>query len=750
MSAVTIACPGCGVRLTLKNQDKLGKKIKCPKCGGVFVARPVEEQQPVPDDDGWLSDFGDVGMDDPDHGRDPRPKQKASGDSRQSSKKKSPGKKRAAATRRGPGSQRKLMFAGIGGGVVVVAVAIWAIVAVTGNRNDDKPNNENVAQNDGDKTGGPGTPSPDGNQPGEKQNGNSVPPTKKTPAGPKPNKTTNENENRNENKTPPAKKPRTQETLQQVRTNLDAVVREIRNARNLDDQQRAGLVQRTATAVKKTQELLAKKQPGETDFIPPLYSCATMLRDAQGQAVDDVATLRLIQTIWERSDKPGGPVGGYVAFAYDLLADRLKVTKKAKPGELAALYRTAAATLEPLKQNPAYADTLTQVREKLARLTDAVAVQPKKPANKLPGKVNGRLDNNLKCVDLSDLTGPLPLNVLSSRKILSRSEFWEYSTWTLVARKDDTVGYPSMVHNDRGENPDGKYYLYYAHHDPTSGIACAIADSVEGPYRKLAKLDADRKHSQVLVNPHFPGRLGDPSHYSSPSVVWNEDEKLWFMYFHYYNHFHRLWEEHAAYPGGGNQMTALATSPDLSSHNWTIVEDEGTDKVNMPKIMPVLATTKKAWMYGTSSYHAFQRLPTGEWLAFLRGTDAKGACSVGFARSRDGRKWSLFPENPMIRPRSGRDAALGIYRPGFIGYLGKDSAGKHRYLVVWAESRKGADVPRIRYGYTTDFVKIIPDRRGFANWPGGDGLISTWRVDDKLYLFAAKYLHVMNLPVASN
>ena len=30
---------------------------------------------------------------------------------------------------------------------------------------------------------------------------------------------------------------------------------------------------------------------------------------------------------------------------------------------------------------------------------------------------------------------------------------------------------------------------------------------------------------------------------------------------------------------------------------------------------------------------------------------------------------------------------------------------------------------------------------------GGAGLISTWRVDDKLYLFAKKYLHVMKLPV---
>jgi hypothetical protein len=394
------------------------------------------------------------------------------------------------------------------------------------------------------------------------------------------------------------------------------------------------------------------------------------------------------------------------------------------------------------------ADNKKEITLPLAKLSFADQQYVRKLIPSAPRSADGRLDNNLKCVDLSDLKGDLPLDVVSSTQILRRSESWEYSTWKPEARKDDTVGYPSMVHNDRGKNPDGKYYLYFAHHDPTSGIACAIADSIEGPYHKLQKLEPDRENSLVLVNPHFPGKPGDPSHYSSPSVVWNEDEKLWFMYFHYYNHFHRLWEEHPDYPGGGNQMTALATSPDLSSHDWTIVEDKGTAKVNIPKHLPVLATTKKAWMYGTSSYHAIQRLPTGEWLAFMRGTDVKGVCSVGFARSQDGRKWEMFPENPAIRPQTGRDAEIGIYRPGFVGYLGKNPDGKHKYLVVWAESRKGADVPRMRYGYTTDFVKITPDPRGFANWPGGDGLISTWRVDDKLYLFAAKYLHVMKLPVS--
>ena len=162
-----------------------------------------------------------------------------------------------------------------------------------------------------------------------------------------------------------------------------------------------------------------------------------------------------------------------------------------------------------------------------------------------------RLDNNLKCVDLSDLSGDLPLDVTSSRQIIERTEDWEVATWANARwpapreKEQDSVGYPTVVRNDRGNAPDGKYYLYYAHHDPCSGIGCAVADKIDGPYKKLSKIDPQRKHSMVLVNPHYPAPPGDPSHYSSPCVLWNEDEKCWFMYFHFYNHLYATWR------GGG-------------------------------------------------------------------------------------------------------------------------------------------------------------------------------------------------------
>ena len=357
------------------------------------------------------------------------------------------------------------------------------------------------------------------------------------------------------------------------------------------------------------------------------------------------------------------------------------------------------------------------------------------------------LDNNLRCVDLSDLKKALPLTVVSSKRILEANEAWEKSTWS-PGQNRSSLGYPSLVRNDHGSKADGKYYLYFAHHDPTSGIGCAVADRIGGPYTKIKALDPAREHSMVLVNPHYPGKKGDPSHFSSPCVAWCEEEKLWFLYFHYYNHYHGAWKGDPRSPGQGNQMTALAVSEDLASHRWRIVKDEALGKVSVHDILPVLPTTKTPWMESASSYHAIQRLPGGQWLAFLRGTPVKGLPTLGFATSQNGREWRWGKNNPILHPDDGGKGYRGIYRPGFVAYLGKLRSGKRKYLLVWTESPAAGDVPQPRYGYTTDFIKVVRDPRGHAKWPAGDGLISAWREDNRLYLFAGKDLHVMKLPVS--
>jgi hypothetical protein len=361
----------------------------------------------------------------------------------------------------------------------------------------------------------------------------------------------------------------------------------------------------------------------------------------------------------------------------------------------------------------------------------------------------GLLDNNLRCVDLSDLTSSVPLEVTRSTQILWRTEAWEHNTFE---RSDgDSVGYPSVVKNDRGRNPDQQYYLFYAHHDPCSGIGCAIAETIEGPYRKLADRDSKRLHSLVLANPHYPivnPPVSDPSHYSSPCVIWNEDEQLWFMYFHYYNHYYDTWTA-AGNAGYGHQMTALATCPDLRSHRWTVLKDPKLGKVSVWDIAPVLPTTQKEWMNSQSSYHAIQRLPDGQWLAFLRGTSVDQIVQLGFATSADGRTWNVFPENPVIGQNDGAGVRRGPCRPYFVGYLGRNKSGKQEYLLVWGESPAEADVPRVMYGYTTDFIHIQRDPRGYAKWKmASDGLISPWREKNRLYLFSGKHVHMMELPVS--
>jgi len=238
---------------------------------------------------------------------------------------------------------------------------------------------------------------------------------------------------------------------------------------------------------------------------------------------------------------------------------------------------------------------------------------------------------------------------------------------------------------------------------------------------------------------------GDPSHYSSPCVLWNHDEQLWFLYFHYFNHFHSDWTSDPNAPGEGWQMTGLATCPDLASHTWTIWKDPQRGNVSVWDIVPVLTTTEEPWMRSASSYHAIQRLPDGRWLAFLRGTptDNTGP-TLGFATSTDGRRWQAFAENPLMARGKPWTRPANEYRPVFVGYLGPDPADQPIYLVAWSEHSH----PQVIYSTTADFKTFTRDPRGYATWGGTDDLVSAWREDSRLYLFAGHALHEMALPVA--
>jgi len=357
------------------------------------------------------------------------------------------------------------------------------------------------------------------------------------------------------------------------------------------------------------------------------------------------------------------------------------------------------------------------------------------------GQPSGRLDNNLQVVDLTDLEGELPLDLVSSTQVLWQTEDWERSTWKNANWPEggrDTVGFPSVVKNTHGPNSDGKYYLFYAHHDPRSGIGVAVADAITGPYSKEVTVPG-RSDNQVVpafhaanANPH------DPDHTSSPWIVWSEEEQLWFMYFHYFNHVRNVVPVY--------QLTAMATTPDLASHKWTIWEDASFGTT--PPYRPVFSATDEPWASEASSYNTVHRLPDERWLAFIRGTPNDGRPpALGFATSADGRTWEYVDGNPIIHQKDGGGGRAGVYRPGFLGYLGKNEKGKDEYLLAWEESHHFDGDARLIYGYTTDFRTVRRDPRGHVKWEGTDGAISAWREGDRLYLFAGKFVHEVKLPV---
>ena len=371
------------------------------------------------------------------------------------------------------------------------------------------------------------------------------------------------------------------------------------------------------------------------------------------------------------------------------------------------------------------------------------------------------LDGNLQVVDLSDLRTALPLNATSSRQILWQDQDWEHDSyyndqWPLGGA--DTVGFPTVVKNNHGLNQDNKYYLYYAHHDEMSGIGCAVANTITSSFVKISPTD-----SKVLTVPEY-APTGDPdwqpdpknpAHYSTPSVVWNQNTGLWNMYFHYYNQSHSEWDADPSRPGQGYQMTALATCPDLAENKWTIRTNASLSGVSSYSIDPVLTTTEASWSNQASNYSAFQRLPYAmanghEWLAFVRGTHVDVESNterteLGFATSADGVTWTHMNENPVIAIGKEWTESTNEYRPKFIGYLGENEAGVHEYLVAWAE---GTSTAQIIYSTTTDFKTFVRDPRGYATWGFADGITNVRREGDMLYMFAGKYEYTMDLSQA--
>ncbi|OZM70216.1 hypothetical protein CFN78_26205 [Amycolatopsis antarctica] len=159
-------------------------------------------------------------------------------------------------------------------------------------------------------------------------------------------------------------------------------------------------------------------------------------------------------------------------------------------------------------------------------------------------------------------------------------------------------------------NPLGRYYLYYAPHDPPGGICLSYGDSLEGPFTEYP-------HNPI-VSRNWPGEYS-VSHVSSPHVLWNEDEKELWLYFH-----------------GENTVTRLARSKDGIHFDYdkevlsTRLQPEGTTETSYARVFRHDLPSKNAryvmvFMVNNSTDHR----------------------DIGWGWSADGRNWT-FAQEPLI------------------------------------------------------------------------------------------------------
>lgn len=343
-----------------------------------------------------------------------------------------------------------------------------------------------------------------------------------------------------------------------------------------------------------------------------------------------------------------------------------------------------------------------------SRWLDPSEVDLKWPPSNIDSVNFNNYPENAANAGIADLRGLdlKKLKLLDQVKVLEKSEDWE------VGDSNILPGYPSVVRNINGRNADGKYYLFYAVHDPPSGIGCAVSENIESPFTKLAKIRTKMSDSRILKAPTRPRGT---SHFSSPVVIWNPVNNLWHLYFHFFRN--------EISTGFGHQKTALATTDDLGRGKWEILSDK-EDRY----ITPMLAHGE--WTNSQSSYHAISRLPDGQWLALLRGTSMNNrTTSLGFGISTDGVFWALMPPTPAITTNTEekvvKPVAVAIINEGNIAY-------------VWSVYNKRRQHSQA-YINSVGKLKINSDNIFLNNWSPGDGASSIWRNGSEINIFSANY-----------
>lgn len=234
---------------------------------------------------------------------------------------------------------------------------------------------------------------------------------------------------------------------------------------------------------------------------------------------------------------------------------------------------------------------------------------------------------------LSDLRG-LDLMVTAAPAteiILQKTEGWETGSGTVP-------GYPAVIVDHTTD--DDTVRMFYSVHDAPAGIGLANSESILGQFEKVAVTNLFWADSRILKAPRRP--VGT-SHFSSPSVVWDEDARLWRLYFHYYA------SEVAR--GFGHQKTTVASTHDLGGADWEIHSDESGNYIATHLVDP-------DWGASQSSYHVVARIGQNAWVSLMRGTNTKKdslgvetpyETSIAIAISYDGLQWSRLTDKPIDR-----------------------------------------------------------------------------------------------------
>lgn len=301
------------------------------------------------------------------------------------------------------------------------------------------------------------------------------------------------------------------------------------------------------------------------------------------------------------------------------------------------------------------------------------------------------------------------LKLISKERVLFKSEDWEN-----ISNSSDLPGYPSVVHNIYGKHPDNKYYLFYAVHEPPSGIGLAVSESLRGNFVKFSELNPNLIDSRILKAPTRPRGT---SHFSSPVVLWNKQKKLWFMYFHFYND--------EIEKGFGQQKTALAYTDNLSEGKWEIYKD------NMGRYITPMPV-KSNWMSSQSSYHAISRLEDKKWLALLRGTNFNNInTTLGLAASNDGKKWAIMPPTPFLE----KEIVKAVSKPVAIA-LNDDG-----FNIIWSIYDKQKWTTEAFISPIQNFSKETTDIF-LPGWSPSDGPSSFWRENEQIIIFSGNSRYI--------